>query len=245
MSFTATPNGDHIWAEWSPNTRVKEANDVAAFLTGPILGGLLRLRGMLSLHASVVQLGERAVLLVGERGSGKSTIAAALAERGHAILSDDVAAVTRRDGHWIVHAGYPRLRLRPDVFGAGGPADAGPVMTGQDKRYVALSSAPGAAAWRFRSRPLPVSGVVELRRDAEREGPTVEPVRGAGRLALLLRHTRAALGPMDPAAQARELDALNRFGAGVWIGRMSYPSGLQHAAGVCSAILDHATSPRP
>jgi hypothetical protein len=246
LSFTVTPAADRVWAEWSHDTKIKEANDVTAFLAGPILGGLLRLRGVLSLHASVVHLRERAVLLIGERRAGKSTIAAALAQRGHAILSDDVAAVTPDTGAgWLVHAGYPRLRLRPDAFHATAPVDAGPVMTGQDKRYVALSSRPDARAWRFHRGPLPVSGVFELRRDPERVAPTVERVRGADRLALLLGHTRAALAPLDPAAQARELKALSRFGEDVKMSRVCYPNGLEHTAAICSAIVSEAPSASP
>jgi hypothetical protein len=245
LSFTMSLAADHVWADWGHDTKVKEANDVTALLAGPILGGLLRLQGVLSLHASVVQVGESAVLLVGERGAGKSTIAGALAQRGHAIMSDDVAAVTHDAGAWKVHSGYPRLRLRPDAFDAICPVDAGPVMTGTDKRYVALSSAPYARAWRFQSGSLPVSGVFELHRDPERAAPLVERVTGANRLALLLGHTRTAVAPMDPAMQARELEALHRFSDDVSMNRVSCPDGLEHTAAICSAIITEATSTRP
>lgn len=52
------------------------------------------IRGGLSWHASAIAVGRGAVLLVGDSGTGKSTLAAALCERhGGSLLSDDVAAV--------------------------------------------------------------------------------------------------------------------------------------------------------
>lgn len=55
---------------------------------------LLRLqRGVLFLHAGSVDLGGRGVLLVGGKGSGKTTLTLALAARGYPFLGDEIAAV--------------------------------------------------------------------------------------------------------------------------------------------------------
>lgn len=67
---------------------------VRAYLLGAALGGLLMQRGVLALHACAIEVYGRAVLFVGQSGAGKSTFGAALANRGHALLADDIVAVT-------------------------------------------------------------------------------------------------------------------------------------------------------
>lgn len=51
-----------------------------------------------TLHASCVALGDRAVLIEGRSGSGKSDLALRLIDRGGRLVSDDYVIVTRRDG---------------------------------------------------------------------------------------------------------------------------------------------------
>lgn len=71
-----------------------DPEELTAFLTGSVLGLLLHLRGAVVLHASAVMVGERAVLFCGLSGAGKSTISAALGERGYPMVSDDLCALT-------------------------------------------------------------------------------------------------------------------------------------------------------
>jgi energy-coupling factor transporter ATP-binding protein EcfA2 len=55
---------------------------------------LLAERDDLSLHAATVLVGGRAVLLCGPPGRGKSTLAAAMARRGHAVASEDGTVIS-------------------------------------------------------------------------------------------------------------------------------------------------------
>lgn len=91
---------------------------------GVLLGVVLHLRGLYTLHASAAvvgkkasgesQAGGRAVAFTGWKGQGKSTTAAAFREAGFPVLTDDVLAIdcfpepeARRS--------FPRLKLRPDA----------------------------------------------------------------------------------------------------------------------------------
>ena len=122
--FWLDREGSEVWATWPENLTIE---DTATYLLGPVLGILLRLRGVTCLHASAVAFGEKAVAFVGSEGAGKSTTAAALARRGHAILSDDVVALAERDGSFFVHPAYPYLCLWPEsVESLYGSADALP-----------------------------------------------------------------------------------------------------------------------
>lgn len=51
-----------------------------------------------TLHASCVAIGDRAVLIEGRSGSGKSDLALRLIDRGGTLVSDDYVVLTRRDG---------------------------------------------------------------------------------------------------------------------------------------------------
>ena len=104
VQFWLDREGKTIWALW-PNTLTIE--DAATYLLGPVLGLLLRLRGVTCLHASAVTFDDSAVAFAGCEGAGKSTTAAALARRGHSVISDDIVAITERDGAFFVFPAYP------------------------------------------------------------------------------------------------------------------------------------------
>lgn len=72
-------------------------------------------RGHLIVHASAVQLSDgRAVAFIGESGWGKSTLAGALAERGHRLLSDDSICLRAGENGVQVIPSYSGLRLNED-----------------------------------------------------------------------------------------------------------------------------------
>jgi hypothetical protein len=105
-------------------------------LLGQGMAVLLHQRGFLVLHASAVEIDGRVVAFLGDSGSGKSTMAAALHARGHRLVADDVAAVRIGPDGPEVYAGFPQLKLWPDALTALG-CDATPlqrVEPGLEKR---------------------------------------------------------------------------------------------------------------
>jgi hypothetical protein len=79
------------------------------------MGAMLHQRAFLPLHASVVQIGECCVALMGCRGAGKSTLAAFIASTGGEAISDDICAVTFVDDRPIVWPNRQRFKLSDDV----------------------------------------------------------------------------------------------------------------------------------
>ena len=65
-----------LWAHWSDKSSLE---NTLSYLVGPVLGLLLRLRGVVCLHGSAVAIGDRGIIFVGAEGAGKSTTAAAFA----------------------------------------------------------------------------------------------------------------------------------------------------------------------
>jgi hypothetical protein len=85
------------------------------YLLGGVMAALLYQRGLLSVHASAVSLAGESVLLIGDQGQGKSTTAAAIYQRGHQVIADDVAAIEVNESVSTVMPAFPVLKLFPSV----------------------------------------------------------------------------------------------------------------------------------
>ena len=121
--------------------------DIRLFLLGSAFAAILHQRGLLPIHSNAIELHGRAVAFIGHSGAGKSTMAAWLHDRGHALLSDDVCVIDAQpDGGVLVHRGVPRLRLWRDSLEASGrSAREEELMTDQADKYT------------LRTRAAPVS----------------------------------------------------------------------------------------
>lgn len=104
-------------------------------LVGPGLGVLMHRRGHLVLHGSAVDVGGRAVILLGQKGAGKSTTAGELLRRGHRLLTDDLVVLREdRAGSWTVLPGPTQMKLWPASAAALEIAgELVPFMDGLDK----------------------------------------------------------------------------------------------------------------
>ena len=87
--------------------------DVACFARGPVAAAVTLLDGRLALRGSSVVVGGSAVVLCGAGAAGVSTLAAALALRGHAVLADRLVVIDPTDT--TVVAGHGAVELWPDV----------------------------------------------------------------------------------------------------------------------------------
>jgi hypothetical protein len=85
--------------------------DFLTFLMGPVLAGVLLLRGFLPLQAAAVELAGRRVLLAGPAGAGKSTLAAVLLRQGAHLLADRFAVL---DADNRLQPMPPQILLWPD-----------------------------------------------------------------------------------------------------------------------------------
>lgn len=81
------------------------------YLLGSCLGAILHQRGITPLHGCALSYGGGAIVICGRSGAGKSTVAAALASRGYAVLTDDVSVLAVQDQQLMLAPGYPQLKL--------------------------------------------------------------------------------------------------------------------------------------
>lgn len=137
--------------------------NVRAYLLGSVLSVLWHQRGLLPLHGSAVQYAGGAAAFLGNSGDGKSSLAAQLAERGHAVVADDVCLVnTAGSGRAEVIPSAPWLKLwRASLDQLGRGAEGlEQVCSEEDKYHLPL----GKAALPQNGPHVPLSVVMFLER---------------------------------------------------------------------------------
>ena len=233
--FAIERKGREIWADWPENYTLEDA---CTYLMGPVIAFVLRLRGITCLHASAIAVDDRAIVLFGLAGAGKSTTAAAFALSGFSVLSDDVAVLADQGERFLVQPGYPRVNLWPDsvrtLFGSG---DALPRITPTwDKRYLPLDR----AGRRFQSEPLPMGAIYILgEREAELTVPVIEDLAGHEAFTTLVANTYVNY-LLDSDMRAREFDVLGRVLAGVPIRRVRPTADPSQIFVLCETIAADA-----
>jgi hypothetical protein len=235
-AFIVDRPGTEIWATW-PDPLTLE--DTATYLLGPVLGFVLRLRGVTCLHGSAFVVNRRAIALIGPPQAGKSTTAAAFSRMGHPIMADDIVALSERNGVLYVAPTYPQLRLWPDsVAMLYGSADALPRLTPTwDKRGLDLTQ----SGYRFQRRPLPLSAVYVL---GDRSGdgePAVERLSGRENLMALVANTYVGY-LLDAVMRREEFETLARLAASVPVRRIVPSADPSHLSKLCARILDDVRS---
>ena len=101
---------DAVYLSWPPDQTFADA---CTYLVGAPFAILLRSRGFACVHGSAVAWRGRTLAFVGPSGAGKSTLAASLIEQGATLVTDDLLAISLRDGRPFVQPSYAGVRLWP------------------------------------------------------------------------------------------------------------------------------------
>lgn len=214
--------------------------EAAPCLLGPIMGVVLRLRGVSCLHASSVVIDNQAIALIGVSGAGKSTSAAAFARLGYSVLGDDVLALTDCRDHFLVRPAYPRVRLWPEsVEGLFGNVNALPRMTpGWDKRFLGLKN-PG---YHFQEQPVQLAAAYFLQpRVLDSAFPAISTVSPAAALMSLVADSYAT-NFLDKSLRAKEFEVLSRLVQSVPLRSIAAPNDLARIDSFCEAVVQDVRS---
>jgi hypothetical protein len=224
--------GTHIWATW-PEAMTLE--DASTYLLGPVLAFALRLRGLTTLHASAVRVGESAVAFMGPQGAGKSTTAAAMANRGFSVLTDDVVALCDLEDSFVIQPAHPYLCLWPEAAQAlYGARDSLPPLTPNwDKCYLDVTQ----NGYTFQQEPLALGAVYFLGpRSDDTIAPLIEDVSPQEGLMALTANSYGALR-IDRQMRAREFDLLARIASRIRLRRITPHADPARLSELCAAII--------
>ncbi|MCC7417793.1 MAG: hypothetical protein IT176_11700 [Acidobacteria bacterium] len=205
---------------------------VRHLLLDQVLPALLGSDRRLVLHASAVVLDGSAAAFLGAAGTGKSTIAAALALDGASTLTDDALVIRFAGRRALADPTYPGIRLWPSsrrLLGVWARARHRPVAHYTTKQRwsgspVRFSGTPARVRHVFLLTPGKAAGVRLL----------------SGRMAIMamLRHMMM-LDVHDGDAGRRGLELAGRAASGIAVCRLVLPRGAAGLAAACAQVRDY------
>jgi hypothetical protein len=232
--FRISGSGDFVEAYRPPDMSV---DDILVYLLGPIMGFVLRLHGIVSLHASAICLGGRAAAFVGAGGAGKSTLAARFALSGRPVVTDDVLPLEESDSGFSVRPSVPHIKLWPQsVRHLYGRPDALPKLVPSskdwDKRFLDLTQ-PGMVL--AEGRP-PLGALYLLQpRSTTIAVPRIEPVSPADALVAVITHSYAN-NVLSKEMRQHDFAVLSRLVKAVPVRRLILPETIGEL-GVLTRLL--------
>jgi len=220
---------------WGTAGESQTMEDLSTYFLGPVMGFILRKRGVTALHASAFGVEGKAILLTGDAGAGKSTTAAALALRGVPVLCEDIAPIEQEGGDFSVELGHPRICLWPDsVEMLMGRPDALPRLTPNwDKCYLPLDGV--RASHEPQKRPL---GAVYILAPREMSGdaPRIEDVSSRDVLVDLVQNTYMNWF-LDRGQRAAEFELLSHLVSQIPVRRVVPHRDPARIGALCDLIL--------
>ncbi len=229
--FEFLVSGDGSRVLWQ---RAQEVSDevVFTYLLGHVMSYCLLARGIEPLHATSVLINGSAIALLGNSGYGKSTMAAALLERGYPLITDDVLVLEFKGQEVLAHPSLPRIKLLPES------ADA----FLQGKRSMPMN--------KFTHKMIfPLKGEQHIAQPVPLAALYLIPPRSSHSSKITIRRTsgRASFLPIiqntfnttvrAPLRLKRQFEFANRLITAVPVKRMSYPKRLELLPAVIDAIL--------
>jgi hypothetical protein len=212
---------------------------VEIHLLGPVFSYWLERRGLVTLHASAVTVGQQIAAFVSTHGGGKTGLAASLVQAGHPLLSDDLLPLEERDGLFLGRPGYPQMRMWPDEAAhfLGRSEDLPLVHPDLTKRRVAIGSGGPGGFGTFHGEAAPLSCLYLLDRQPDGDAPIeIREVSPRDALIELLRHSFTPLLVEAAGLQPARFDLLSRLVLQVPVKRLSYPSGFDRLPRVAEAV---------
>ncbi|MBC7601606.1 MAG: hypothetical protein H7255_02965 [Ramlibacter sp.] len=153
--FEISANGEAVQAWPTPRTPAEVLNHLYLNQVLPLAASR---RGALVLHASAIDLGDKAIAFVGTSGAGKSTLAASFASAGLGFLTDDGLLLEWTGSQYLALPTHSSIRLCADSYGA---------ITGRKHPFAARNNKRRLRAdetLRFCDEPRPLAAIFLLGR---------------------------------------------------------------------------------
>jgi len=153
------------------------------YLLGTAFGAILLQRGRIPLHGSGLSLNDIGIIVTGESGAGKSTIANALIGKGHMMVTDDVAALELDSEQRLkMYPSYPKQKLWQDS------AKQMKIDVTKLKKIDGINDKYYVSIEKFCNKPTNLSAIFELK-STRCNHVIVEELTGREQLEVILNNT--------------------------------------------------------
>ena len=225
-------SGSEILVDPAANSSL---GDVAAYLLGTAFGVLCHQRGTTPLHGSAIDVVDGCVAFVGDFGAGKSTMAAALASRGHQVISDDLCVFDASEQGVRVWPGLNRLRLWEDALAA---LDCD--QPGIEREFRGLNKylVPTQPIRNPRT-PRRLQRVYQLAAAADGDPTTITRLQGAASVEVLMQNIYRVTMAERMGRKAKLFVACAAAARDVPVYRLSRPLGFQILPDVLNVLEEH------
>jgi hypothetical protein len=208
-------------------------------LLAPAISFVLLDRGQEILHGGALSLANSGLAIMGDSGTGKSTLAAALIAAGARSISDDLLVFTEGEAGFDILPGPPRLKLFPataDVLlpGARDSVRMNPFTTKRVYSLLAGETECGTA---------PLRSIWVLTARSTQNSCSIRQLSGSEAVRTLVANTFVTV-EQAPARQARLLQHAANLAARVPVYSLTLPQGLsrlvEQRAAIARALADRA-----
>ena len=212
---------------------------VELHLLGNVLSYWLERAGHPALHASGVVVEDHVIGFLGERGAGKTSLAATMIARGYSLATDDVLGLKPTPSGYLARPGYPQMRMWPEQARHFlGHDRLERVKRAMPKLRVPVGS---GAFGTFDGAVRPLAALYAPRRH-DGDHVTFENL-SPGKAVLHLVRTSYLVGIAEGAGLAvRRFAILGDVVARVPVRVVSYPNGLERLPETVERIADDARS---
>jgi hypothetical protein len=214
---------------------------IEILLLGEILSLWLELRGIPMIHASAAVVDENAIAFLSSSKGGKSCLAAAFAQQGHQILTDDILPLEDRHDRFLARPGFPALRMWPDQAGHffGECENLALVHPQHTKRRIPVGPE-GFGTFCSEEKPLKVIYLPQrLGTDSD---ITIDPLSKKNAFFALIQNSFAAGLVELLGLQPQRMKFFSRMVQQVPVRRLNYPEGFNHLSRVVDAVLEDSKS---
>jgi hypothetical protein len=214
---------------------------IETLLLGEIFSLWLELKGIRMIHASAIVIDNDAVAFLSFSTGGKSSLAAAFAQQGHLILTDDLLPVEKQHNLFLGRPGYPAMRMWPDqaVHFLGSYEDLECVRPEYAKRRVVIGPHRFGT---FCSDEKPLKVMYIPRRLPPGSEISIEPISKKNAFFVLLQNSFSAGIVEALGLHPQRMDFFARMVTQVPVRRLNYPEGFDRLSHVVDAVLDDIES---
>jgi hypothetical protein len=213
---------------------------VRSIVLGPALALSLELAGFLCLHGSAVAIEGQAIVFLGPKYHGKSTLATALTAAGAQLVGDDLIAVSPGPSP-MLRPGVPSVRLWDDAVGALSVNEICDTLTRGVK-----TTASGFAERAITSGEISLAALYVLEPKPPADGFTCERRRLTAAAAAigLAQQTKLADSLIGMSAAGMQLGAAARLATMVPVWTLSTARDLARLPAIVAQIISwHSESP--